>query len=114
MVSLLRFAKNEEPYPEDQSQPEQKSGFIQFWDKGEDKKEDDFPYLSIAQLYDAISKGFETIHERIGDNMFTMKPNMQTIKKPYTDVDSCLERYHYNTDTRRRCRRGKAVLRCYS
>ena len=91
LVSLLRFAKNEEPYPEDLSQPQPKPGFIQFWDKGQDKKEDGFAYLSIAQLYEAIYKGFKTIHEQIGDMMFTMKPNMQPIIQQYTDVDSCLK-----------------------
>ena len=91
LVSLLRFAKNEEPYPEDQSQPQPKPGFIDFWDKGQDKKEDDFAYLNIAQLYEAIYNGFKTIHGQIGDMMFTMKPNMQPIIQQYTDVDSCLK-----------------------
>ena len=81
LESLYMFAKNEEPYPDDKT-PEE---IIIPSD------EENFVYYSIAQLYDAISHGFEAVHGIEGDAMFEVDETMTPMSKHYTQLQPVLD-----------------------
>ena len=88
LKSLFMFAKNEESYPDDSAHTE-KMFVLQ------PEVETGFQFVSIAQLYGAISDGFKTVHSQVGDSMFCVKPEMVTMGgQPYTDLQSCLDSIH--------------------
>ena len=83
LESLLMFAKNEEPYPDESDSTVTQTALLPTADSG-------FEYYSIAQLYNAINDGFIFIHEQIGDSMFSVIPGTCSMNKTYTKLPDVL------------------------
>lgn len=83
--ALTMFTKNEEPEVGDAIPLTQQQVINPF------DLEGDFVYIGIAQLYSALAKGFQTIHDQIGDMMFKPKPFLKTLGGTfYTTLEECL------------------------
>ena len=88
LKSLFLFAKNEEPFTEESANRLK-------IDSNTSAKEG-FKFLGIGELYDAIIKGFKTIHQQIGNSMFCVEARMSVMgaHTAYTNLEDCLYDIH--------------------
>ncbi|KAI6647921.1 hypothetical protein LOD99_8382 [Oopsacas minuta] len=77
LKALYMFAKNEEPYPHS----EHPALTIIPPNLGKH-----FQYYSIAQLYEAIYKGFTVVHHKLGHSLFELNKHMTNMTQRYTTI----------------------------
>eukprot|EP00800_Vazella_pourtalesii_P021244 TRINITY_DN77_c0_g1_i2.p1 TRINITY_DN77_c0_g1~~TRINITY_DN77_c0_g1_i2.p1 ORF type:complete len:1035 (-),score=141.81 TRINITY_DN77_c0_g1_i2:214-3318(-) len=80
LESLIMFAKNEEPYPDESDSTVTQTALLPTAESG-------YEYYSIEQMYNAIHEGFVFVNNNIGESMFSLMPGMCNMKKKYKNLD---------------------------